>query len=104
MGKIVELKEGVQEVKENKAANQPPKLDYDKLKEICNGLANENHALREQLMQKRYAEAIKRIDFLFKALEFKELFSKEFVDFAIEEIQSALTPPEESKVESESAE
>ena len=50
MGKIVELKEGVQEVKENKAANQPPKLDYDKLKEICNGLAYENHALREQLM------------------------------------------------------
>lgn len=104
MGKIVELKEGVQEVKENKAANQPPKLDYDKLKEICNGLANENHALREQLMQRGYAEAIKRIDFLFKALEFKELFSKEFIDFAIEEIQSALTPPEESKVESESAE
>ena len=50
-------------------------------------------------MQRGYAEAIKRIDFLFKALEFKELFSKEFVDFAIEEIQSALTPPEESKVE-----
>ena len=46
MGKIVELKEEVKEVKENKAANQPPKLDYDKLKEICNGLANENHALR----------------------------------------------------------
>lgn len=100
MGNTVKLKSDV-DVNANTEGKQPMQLSYEKLKEICNGLANENHALREQLMQRGHAEAIKRIDFLFNVLQHAQYFDDEFIQFVVDDIKAVLTPIEKESSKQE---
>lgn len=96
MGKVVELKNEANE----KEVNQPQKLSYDKLKQICDGLAQQNEALRNQLMQRNYGEAIKRIEFLFEIVKNQKEFATtpegaDLVTYAVTEIKNSLVPTEQ---------
>jgi hypothetical protein len=82
---------GEKEVKEQK------KLSYEELSNVVSQLQQQNKFLIEQL-QKNQGEAFyKRLDYLYKTLEFKEVFPEEFIGDCIDEIVSTITIPEEVK-------
>lgn len=60
----------------------------------CEGLARKCQFLEEQLMYKR-------LDYLFKVVEHGGSFDIEFVQKCSEEIQAALTVPEQENIETE---
>ena len=72
-------------------------LTYDELKNVAGQLQQQNKFLIEQL-QKNQGEAFyKRLDYLYKTIEFKEVFPSEFIGACIDEIVSTITIPEEVK-------
>lgn len=87
---------------------QEQRLNYDDLTNVAN-------QLQQQVMQKHkeveyYKKELERIgmieqmqilQYAFKVLEFKELFSKEFVVKTVAAIQSTLAPPESVGVSNE---
>lgn len=82
---------GEKEVKEKK------ELTYDELKNVAGQLQQQNKFLIEQL-QKNQGEAFyKRLDYLYKTIELKEVFPEEFIGKCIDEIVSTITIPEEVK-------
>lgn len=76
------------------------KMSYDELKNIAGQLQQQNTFMREQLMKAKSEELYKRIDYLFKVIENKDMFNNEFVTVVVNEITDILTIPEqEEKVE-----
>ena len=64
-----EKKEAVKEKKE---------LTYDELKNVAGQLQQQNKFLIEQLQKNEYADLHKRIEYLFKVIEYKDIF--QYVD------------------------
>lgn len=64
-----EKKEVVKEKKE---------LTYDELKNVAGQLQQQNKFLIEQLQKNEYADLHKRIEYLFKVIEYKDIF--QYVD------------------------
>lgn len=71
------------------------KMSYDELKTIAGQLQQQNTFLREQLMKSKSEELYKRIDYLFKVVENKDMFSDGFVGSVVTEITDILTIPEQ---------
>ena len=63
---------GEKEVKEKK------ELTYDELKNVAGQLQQQNKFLIEQLQKNEYADLHKRIEYLFKVIEYKDIF--QYVD------------------------
>ena len=61
-----------EEVKEQK------KLSYEELVNAANQLQQQNKFLIEQLQKNEYADLHKRIEYLFKVIEYKDIF--QYVD------------------------
>lgn len=80
--------------------NNEKKLSYEKLKETAGQLSQQNQQLNLMLQQMNMTNAFKRLDYLFKVLEFKECFNSDFIISCSEEITSMITPPEEEDTES----
>lgn len=76
---------------------KPAKLTYEQLEEVAHQLSNRVNQLSAQLSEAVMINASKRLDYLFKTLEYKDLFSKEFITSAISEIEEALTSIEEEQ-------
>ena len=55
--------------------------------------------LAQQLHQANLANMFKRMDYLFKVVEYSRSFRAEFVASCIEEIEQMMTLPEEEKTE-----
>lgn len=64
---------------------------YEQLKYFVDQLATQNRALREQVMHLSNEASYKRMDYLFKVIEYNEMFSGDFISKCISEIQEALT-------------
>lgn len=77
--------------------NNEKKLSYEKLKEAAGQLSQQNQQLNLMLQQMNMTNAFRRLDYLFKVLEFKDCFNSDFVISCSEEITSMMTPPEEEK-------
>jgi len=84
------------------------KLTYEELQNAANALHSKNQYLENQNQQlimkvKELSDftAFKRLDYLFKVLEFADRFPSDFVISCSEELQTALTiqPAEEEKKE-----
>lgn len=75
------------------------KLSYEELENIAHQLSNQNKQLYSQLQAVSMENMFKRLDYLFKVLEFTKSFNSDFVIACSEEIQEMLTIPEESKSE-----
>ena len=58
-------------------------------------LQKENYAMKQQLQNTITVQAIKRMEFLFKVIENKDIFDEHFVKECIEEITISLTIPEQ---------
>ncbi len=78
-------------------AKEEKKLTYEQLNDACNQLVQQN---RQLLMRNRELENFamnKRLDYLFKVLEYGKEFPSDFVGNCAQEIQEAMTIPQEEE-------
>ena len=73
------------------------KLSYEELANAANQLQQQNKFLIEQLQKNQGESFYKRLDYLYKTIELKEVFPEEFTGKCIDEIVSTITIPEEVK-------
>jgi hypothetical protein len=74
------------------------KLSYEQLNEACAQLYQQNQNLARQLQQANLSNMFKRLDYLFKVVQYENVFGdRAFVDSCILEIQDALTIREEEE-------
>lgn len=81
-------------MEENK---EKKKLTYEQLNEIANQLMQENMKLKQKCQELYMADTIKRLEFLFKAVESTYPFDKEFRDTCAAEIKELMTPVQEEE-------
>lgn len=84
-------------MEENKKtqAQSATELTPEQIKGIAQQLAKENAALKKQIEEMGYFNLFKRLDYLFKVLEFGCNFDMSFVDKCRDEIVTLMTPAEE---------
>jgi len=66
-------------------------LSYEELKNVAGQLQQQNKFLLEQLNKQDGESFYKRLDYLYKTVEFKEVFPEEFITYCIDEIVSTIT-------------
>lgn len=81
-------------MEENK---EKKKLTYEQLNEIANQLMQENVKLKQKCQELYMADTIKRLEFLFKAVESIYPFSAEFRTACANEIIELMTPVQEEE-------
>jgi len=72
-------------------------LSHEELKNVAGQLQQQNKFLIEQLQKQQGESFYKRLDYLYKTLEFRGVFPEEFIGKCIDEIVSTITIPEEVK-------
>lgn len=87
--------------KENKVTAKQEKLSYDELNQVSQQLFQENKMLRTKVQELSVEAFYKRIDYMFKVVELASVFSKEFVERTIQEIETVMKAEEEQKAEEE---
>ena len=80
-----------------KKVEEQKKLSYEELGNVASQLQQQNKFLIEQLQKNQGESFYKRLDYLYKTLELKEVFPEEFIGSCIDEIVSTITIPEEVK-------
>lgn len=78
------------------APEQPKQLSYEELRNIAGQLQQQNMQLRRVLNDLNYKNTFERLNYLFKVMEFSHMFSDEFVGKCVTEIESLMTPPEDT--------
>ena len=73
---------------------QAEKPSYEQLEREVTGLRGMNNQLIMQLQQMNIGNLFKRLDYLFKVVEFREAFNSDFATKCVEEIEEHMTPPE----------
>lgn len=84
-------------MEENKATETIKNPSYEQLEKDVASLKSMNNQLIMQLQQVNINTLFKRLDYLFKVVEFREAFNKEFVNNCVEEIEIHITPPKEEE-------
>lgn len=85
--------------KEKTVKSQTP-ISEQELKEYTNQLYIENQKLKEEVLSYRQQGPLIRLEFLFKVIENKDSFNKEFIESTAKEIQEALKINSDTKKES----
>lgn len=85
-------------MEENKE-KEVKKPSYEELEQIAIQLDKEVNAMYKNLQDANMKNAITRLSFLFKVIEFESSFSSEFVENCAKEIEESLTIPEVEKNE-----
>lgn len=95
----------MEENKDNK------KLTYEQLENAAKQISvqaeamyKENMQLKQSLQQATMANVYTELNFRFKVLEYKDFFSKEFVDTCVKIIETTMTPAPEEEEKEEPAE
>ena len=73
------------------------KEQFHKLKNYVDQLQQQNKIFIEKFERDGKEEFYKRLDYLYKTIELKEVFPEEFIGKCIGEIVSTITIPEEVK-------
>ena len=73
------------------------KLSYDELENIAKQLSDQNRQLYQKLQETTTESMFKRLNYLFKVLEFNSSFDQAFTDKCVEEIQYMITIPEQEE-------
>jgi hypothetical protein len=77
---------------EMNASQENKKLSYEELNEVCMRLEQQNQYLVRELQKANLTNMFKRLDYLFKVVEYSHSFGDaEFVGNCIEEIKEAMT-------------
>lgn len=75
------------------------KIPYAELEKMAIQLSQQNKEMYSQLQSMENGLAIKRLEFLFKVVKYKEAFTSDFVTTCIQEIEASLSMPEETTSE-----
>lgn len=90
------------------AQPQNEKLTYEQLENVCHQLSEQSRTLYQKLQEANISNIFRRLDYLFKVVEFKDAFifadKEEFVNSCIDEIIAGMTIPEKSEQPAEKAE
>ena len=86
---VVEMKPQVQE------AARPEKMSYEQLENVAHQLSEQAKQLYAQLQAANMTNMFKRLDYLFKVVENGHVFSQEFLNKCVAEIEEHITIPEE---------
>lgn len=79
--------------------NVEKKLSYDELENAANELLMQNQQMYNELQKANMANVFKRLDYLFKVVEFNTSFNTEFVNTCVAEIEEMMTIKEANKKE-----
>lgn len=79
--------------------NVEKKLSYDELENAANELLMQNQQMYNELQKANMANVFKRLDYLFKAVEFNTSFNTEFVNSCVAEIEEMMTIKDTDKKE-----
>lgn len=79
--------------------NVEKKLSYDELENAANELLMQNQQMYNELQKANMANVFKRLDYLFKVVEFNTAFNTEFVNTCVAEIEEMMTIKEADKKE-----
>lgn len=90
------------EENKNQEVEQPKELSYEELKNVAAQLQHQNEQMRNAIMKLDYTNTFKRLDYLFKVIEFSIQFPDDFVTNCINEIVDMMTVKEEEKEDKES--
>ena len=75
------------------------KLGYEDLKTLASQAVQQAKMMSEQLKQHQFNEAVARLQFLFKVLEFSKFFPENYLSKSVIEIQNILAMPEDTTEE-----
>lgn len=76
--------------------NVEKKLSYEELEKAANELLMQNQQLYTELQKANMANVFKRMDYLFKVVEFNTVFDTEFVNNCTAEIKDMMTIKEDA--------
>ncbi len=82
-------------------AKAEKKLTYEQLNDACNQLWMQNKQLASRNKELEQFVMNKRLDYLFKVVEFSSKFTCDFVCSSINEIEEAMTIPQEEEKKEE---
>lgn len=79
--------------------NVENKLSYEELERAANELMMQNQQLYNELQKLNMVNAFKRLDYLFKVIEFNTVFDTEFVNSCRDEIMDIIVIKDTDKKE-----
>ena len=82
-------------MEETKNPQSESQLTYEQLTTLCNQLGERCRVLQAQNQELTTLVTSKRLDYVFKALELREMFNETFVHNCIKEIEESLTITEQ---------
>lgn len=88
-------------INQKSKVNRENKLTYEQLNDACNQLLQQNRQLIQRTRELEQFALNKRLDYLFKIIEFNKMFSSDFVVSCTEEIEQAMTIPQEEDKQKE---
>lgn len=75
------------------------KLSYEQLNDTCQQLFQQNQYLMKQLREQNLGNMLRRLDYLFRAVELSAAFKDaEFTNSCIDEIKGVMFPPKTDEV------
>jgi hypothetical protein len=83
-----------------KKEDNKEKLSYEQLEEVTRQLTSQYKQLYNRFQEVNFANAFKRLDYLFKVVELYDHFNSDFVVSCTQEIENTLTLPENNNNES----
>ena len=86
-------------MEENKGNKEVKKLSYEQLEQIANQYSEQARQLYLKLQEANMTNMFKRMDYLFKVIENNKVFSSNFVEKCINELEELMKLPEETKEE-----
>lgn len=75
------------------------KLTYEQLNDACNQLWQQNKQLVKRNQELQQLAMNKRLDYLFKVVEYSKEFSSDFIGNCVSEIEETLTIPQDIEEE-----
>ena len=94
----------MEEKKVKKENEAPERMSYEQLNNIAHQLSEQNRQLYMKLQEANLANMKMRLDFLFKVVENFEMFTPEFSEKCVKEIEELMTLPEEEEKKEEEEE
>ena len=84
---------------ENEKSLNKEKMSYEELENIAHQLSEQSRVLMQKLQEANMGNMFKRLDYLFKIIEFKHTFNGYFISKCVKEIQDMISIPEEEPIE-----
>ena len=91
----------MENTKVKETQTEQKKMSYEELENVAHQLSEQSRELYNKLQEMNYANLFKRLDYLFKVVEFSAMFDSDFVIKCTDEIKGILTVPQEEKQEKE---